>query len=221
MRERNWYCRKLCPPNLRPWRAAAWTRSPPGGPPSPRLRRGSGERRRRRGHRRFPNLRHARAAVCRLPRLAVVLGLGVVVIGAGILRRSGGPAAKEPPKVVAPDPVKQPPMRPAPPKAIESSTRGQVVREVLPDIPRQARNTIHGSVKVSVRAAVDASGRVVSARLESAGPSKYLAKLTLEATRRWEFRPPTSQGNTLPSEWMLHFKLTRGGTRVRPAEISR
>ncbi len=153
--------------------------------------------------------------------VAVVLGLGVVVIGAGILRRSGGPAAKEPPKVVAPDPVKQPPMKPAAPKAIESSTRGQVVREVLPDIPRQARNTIHGSVKVSVRAAVDASGRVVNARLESAGPSKYLAKLTLEAARRWEFRPPTSQGNKLASEWMLHFNLTRGGTTVRPAEVLR
>ncbi len=152
---------------------------------------------------------------------AVVLALGAVVIGAGILRKSGGPAAKEPPKVVAPDPVKQPPLRPAPPKAVESPTRGQVVREVLPDISRQARSTIRGSVKVSVRAAVDASGRVVSARLESAGPSKYLAKLTLEASRRWEFRPPTSQGNNLASEWMLHFTLTRGGTTVRPAEVLR
>ena len=123
--------------------------------------------------------------------------------------------------MVAPDPVKQPPMKPAPPKAVESSTRGQVVREVLPDIPRQARNTIHGSVKVSVRAAVDASGRVVNAKLESAGPSKYLARLTLEAARRWEFRPPTSQGNKLASEWMLHFNLTRGGTTVHPAEVSR
>jgi TonB family protein len=147
---------------------------------------------------------------------ALVLGLGVVVIGAGILRRSSAPAAKEPSKVVAEAPAKQP----VPPVA-ESPTPGHVVHEVLPEVPRQARNTIRGTVKIRVRAAVDAAGHVASARLDFAGPSKYLAKLTLEAARRWEFRPPTAQGNNLPSEWMLHFELTRSGTSVRPAEVSR
>ncbi len=152
---------------------------------------------------------------------AVVLGLGVVVIGAGILRRSAAPAAKDAPTVVAADPVKQPPMKPAAPKTIESPMPGQVTHEVLPEIPRQARNTIRGTVKIRVRTAVDAAGRVVSARLDYPGPSKYLAKLTLEAARHWEFRPPTAQGNSVASEWMLHFELTRGGSKVRPAEVSR
>jgi len=106
------------------------------------------------------------------------------------------------------------------PKGKGSASSGQVVHRVLPDVPRQARDTIRGTVRVSVRASVDPSGSVVGARLDSPGPSRYLAGLTLEAARRWRFQPPTSHGRGVPSEWILRFELTRKETNVRPVQVS-
>jgi serine/threonine-protein kinase Stk1 len=106
------------------------------------------------------------------------------------------------------------------PNVTGSATMGQVIHQVLPEVPRQARDTISGMVKVSVRAGVDASGNVVSATLDSAGPSRYFAALTLAAARRWKFRPPQLQGRDVPSEWILRFQLTKAATNVRPVQVS-
>jgi TonB family protein len=66
---------------------------------------------------------------------------------------------------------------------------GKVVHQVLPDVPRKARDTIRGKVRVGVRVRVDPSGNVVGAKLDSPGPSRYFAQLALRAARRWKFRP--------------------------------
>ncbi|HUI53865.1 MAG TPA: TonB family protein [Bryobacteraceae bacterium] len=179
--------------------------------------------------------------------IAVVAGLALVVVLAGprLLRRTPPTTSEQPtaPAVAAQthaEPangqvvektsgetrgaagaVSPPTSRSGAAPAVKSkASAGRVVHEVLPDVPRQARDTIHGTVKVAVRARVDLSGHVVSAHLDSPGPSKYLAARTLEAARKWEFRPPKFQGGDISSEWILRFELTRTSTIVHPTQVS-
>lgn len=97
---------------------------------------------------------------------------------------------------------------------------GEVVNQVLPDVPAKARSTIHGTVRINVRAHADASGRVVGAELEPPVPSPYIAKFTLEAVRQWQFSPVKVQGQDVPSQWLLRFEFTRSTTTVRPERVS-
>lgn len=176
--------------------------------------------------------------------VAASLALAAIVAGPGLVHRPAPPAAAGQSKVQA-EAVRKPagpepgqPMasagrgergpRPAPiettpapaPTVKGSSGPGQVAGQVLPDVPREARNTIRGTVKISVRADVDASGRVVSAKLDSAGPSKYFARLTLDAARQWKFQPPKLNGGDVGSQWVLRFELTRAATKVRPVQVA-
>jgi TonB family protein len=86
-----------------------------------------------------------------------------------------------------------------------------VVQQVLPDVPQTASDTIHGTIAVSVRVKVDASGNVVGADLGSPGPSKYFARLSLEAAPRWKFAP---SGNDAGRDFVLHFEFRSTGTRA-------
>src|SRR5579864_5860073 len=81
-------------------------------------------------------------------------------------------------------------------------SRGAVNKKVLPEVPRSARMTIHGKIKVGVRVDVDSSGKVALARLVSPGPSRYFANLALKAAREWEFNPPLVNGQAAPSTWL-------------------
>src|SRR5712692_6451067 len=86
---------------------------------------------------------------------------------------------------------------------------GEVVHQVLPDVPTKARNTIHGTVRITVRVHVDPSGSVVGAKLAAPGPSRYFAELALQAARRWKFRVPNVDGRDVSSEWILRFAFSR------------
>jgi TonB family protein len=97
---------------------------------------------------------------------------------------------------------------------IPSVSGGEVVHRAIPDVPQSARNTITGKVKVVVRVDVDASGKVTSARLTSAGPSEYFARLAVTAAQRWEFAPAQANGQPAASAWTLHFRFGRRGTEV-------
>lgn len=120
------------------------------------------------------------------------------------------PAPK--PEAVAAATVKTPARvrEPRPPKVVEAPEG--VVREVLPIIPSDARRTIHGKVPVTVRVAVDQSGEVTNASVQS-GNSQYLGILALEAARRWHFAAADSPA---PREWSLRFEITRADTKVFP-----
>jgi TonB family protein len=113
----------------------------------------------------------------------------------------------------------------SPPKSTPNlsgdSTAGQVVRQVLPEAPQKARDTIRGKVTVSVRVSVDEAGKVVSAQLDSPGPSRYFAELSLQAARRWQFRPPRVRGQSISSEWTVRFEFSSTEIAVRPVQISR
>ena len=90
----------------------------------------------------------------------------------------------------------------------------EVVHQVLPDVPRKARGTIRGKVRVGVTVRVDPAGSVVGAKLDSPGPSKYFAELALKAARRWKFGPAKVDDRNVSSEWILRFEFVKTGTEV-------
>jgi TonB family protein len=84
-----------------------------------------------------------------------------------------------------------------------------VVHEEIPTIPRSARKTIHGHIKVAVLVIVDHSGNVIDALLQNPGPSWYFARSAREAARKWRFAPADKQDSR---QWLLRFEFARGGT---------
>ncbi len=127
---------------------------------------------------------------------------------------SGEPAAPPAVEVPAP-PVRQ---SPAPSKKTASAP-GEVLLRVVPDVPRSAKNTISGTIKVEMRVDVDASGKVKAVRLTSAGPSKYFAGLAEKAARQWQFSPPDAGGPAAQSTWLLKFRFKRSGTQVDASRV--
>jgi TonB family protein len=95
---------------------------------------------------------------------------------------------------------------------------GRVLQRVMPDVPKKASDTIWGTVRVGVKVRVDASGNVTQAELESAGPSRYFARLSLEAARKWHFAPPMRDGRGMASVWILHFGYRNNGLGVEPSQ---
>jgi TonB family protein len=101
-----------------------------------------------------------------------------------------------------------------------SSVPGAVSHQVLPNVSQNARNTVQGRVRVRVRVRVDESGNVSEASFDSPGPSKYFARLAIEAARDWKFTPPVVDGAPVSSEWLLRFGFGRTDTQVAPTQIS-
>jgi TonB family protein len=97
---------------------------------------------------------------------------------------------------------------------------GAVTQQVLPDISRGARNTIHGKIRVIVRVSVEPTGNVAGTAFQVRGPSNYFARKTMEAARQWKFTPPEVDGKPLASAWSLRFAIARGGTEVYPTQIA-
>jgi TonB family protein len=105
-----------------------------------------------------------------------------------------------------------PPKPVHPRRQSSAAASASAVHEEIPNVPRSARDTIHGHVKVGVRVSVDRSGRVVRESLDSPGPSRYFNRLASEAARKWKFAPADDQ---VSREWLLRFEFGRDGTTVR------
>jgi TonB family protein len=97
---------------------------------------------------------------------------------------------------------------------------GIALHQVLPEVPRSARDTITGKIRVTVRVEVDPSGKVSRARITSEGPSRYFARLALKAAQGWEFSPPQLSGQPVASAWLLHYRFGRTRTEVSPERIT-
>ena len=110
-------------------------------------------------------------------------------------------------KPAPPRPVSRRSAQPAQPLADASPS--PVVHEQIPSVPRSARATIHGHIKVAVLVIVDPSGNVIDALLQNPGPSWYFARLAREAARKWTFAPADKQDSR---QWLLRFEFSRGGT---------
>jgi TonB family protein len=100
------------------------------------------------------------------------------------------------------------------------SPHGSVVQQVLPAVSPSARHTIEGRIRVRVRLDVDASGTVVGAKFESAGPSKYFSNKTIEAARNWKFAPPQVNSQPAASVWVLKFAIGRTSTAVQSTQTN-
>lgn len=99
-----------------------------------------------------------------------------------------------------------------------SPGHGAVMHQEPPEILQSAKNSIRGTVRVSVKVNVDRSGNVEDARLESRGPSRYFARVALQAAQGWKFRPPTIGGQGVLSTWTLRYEFTRNGASVLPTQ---
>lgn len=106
----------------------------------------------------------------------------------------------------------------APPTASSHSiAKNEVVHQVLPDVPETARDTIQGTIRVSVKVQVDPSGNVTGSELDSAGPSKYFARLALQAAQGWKFVP---EAQAASREFILRFEFTNNETKSSAARVS-
>jgi TonB family protein len=91
---------------------------------------------------------------------------------------------------------------------------GKVLEQVEPVVSKSARNTISGTIKIRVRAEVDAAGNVERATFITEGPSKYFARQAMEAAQKWRFAPAQVNGQSAPSAWILHFGFKRSGVEI-------
>jgi TonB family protein len=98
--------------------------------------------------------------------------------------------------------------------------KGAVAERVLPGMLPSARESIRGQVKVRIRVTVDPRGDVSNATFDSPGPSKYFAKMALQAAQHWRFKPAQVDGQAASSVWILQFHFTRTATEVAPVEVS-
>jgi serine/threonine protein kinase len=112
------------------------------------------------------------------------------------------------------------PAAPAQPPAASSAdvVPGAVTRRALPRVPASASISIWGTVRVSVIVDVDPRGHVVEAKLDSAGPSQYFARLSMAAAQDWKFAPPRVDGSIVPSEWLLNFGYSKLDTSATASE---
>jgi TonB family protein len=168
--------------------------------------------------------------------VALALVIAVIIVGQKLLAPRGVLPAAQPatlseqsaPAAVAPvvppsvAPNAQSVSNPKPSSVSPASeSHGDALRQVIPDVPRSASNTITGRIKVRVRVEVDASGKVTSATLTTPGPSKYFANLALKASQKWEFSPPQSNGQADPSTWTLLFEFSKTSTKAFPSREHR
>jgi len=112
----------------------------------------------------------------------------------------------------SPHPVVMPPA--------SAPARGQVAHKAMPNVSQKALETIRGKVRVSVKVNVDASGKVTNEAFEAPGPSKYFADAAIHAAKNWTFAPPSSNGEKVPSEWLLRFEFAPAGTEAFSAELN-
>jgi TonB family protein len=108
----------------------------------------------------------------------------------------------------------------APKSSAVTSTHGEVLDQVLPDVSEKARGTIQGKVRVTIRVHVEPGGNVSQAELDSPGPSKYFADLALQAARRWAFTAPEANGHSVPSDWLVRFEFSQSGTQAFPRQTA-
>jgi TonB family protein len=135
-------------------------------------------------------------------------------------------AAEQPlPEQAKPEPEQRPTAAPvvaAPAPHVPSATgaKGAVAERVMPDILPEASRSIQGKVNVHIHLNVSPSGEVTDAGFESAGPSKYFARIAMQAARQWKFVPPAADGQPVASEWSLRFVFTQGNTDVTPTQTN-
>jgi TonB family protein len=157
----------------------------------------------------------------RLPLVPLIIGfvlLAAIIAGLSMRSHKTQTAPLQTETIKQAPPAEPESTAPAPPPAARGTAKGEVLNRVMPDVSRQASNTIHGTVTVVVRETVDPSGAVTDAQLASHGPSAYFARIAMESARNWKFKAPVQNGQAVASTWLLHYNFRRGGVEVTPVE---
>jgi TonB family protein len=157
----------------------------------------------------------------RLPLVPLIIGfvlLAAIIAGLSMRSHKTETAPLQTETIKQAPPAEPESTAPAPPPATTGTAKGEVLNRVMPDVSRQASNTIHGTVTVVVRETVDPSGAVTGAQFASHGPSAYFARIAMESARNWKFKAPVQNGQAVASTWLLHYKFRRGGVDVTPVE---
>jgi TonB family protein len=131
---------------------------------------------------------------------------------------SGTSSSESTPGVRASSSSQQPAASTAGPESAEPEGDASVsaLNEVLPEVPRRARQTIRGTVRVSVRVIVDPEGTVFAALADNSGPSRYFERLAIDAAKKWIFEPAQTDGQRL---MLVRFSFTRDGTTARAVPV--
>jgi TonB family protein len=87
---------------------------------------------------------------------------------------------------------------------------------VIPEIPRGARLTIRGVVRVSVRVIVEQDGTVFAALAEDPGPSRYFERLAVDAAKQWTFPPADTEAQRIV---LVRFAFSRDGATARAVPL--
>jgi serine/threonine protein kinase len=105
----------------------------------------------------------------------------------------------------------------APPDEAETETSSlSTTHEVIPSVPRGARLTIRGTVRVSVRVIVEQDGTVFAALTEESGPSRYFERLAIDAAKQWTFPRSDTAAQRLV---LVRFAFSRDGTTARAVPL--
>lgn len=191
--------------------------------------------------------RHRRIAPVGVMILAALVV--IVVVGVMIRRTDTGAPAQATPApstttaaTAAPEPPAQPEQtKPEPPKpkkvAKQVEPEAETVKPVseappvappvadvpgqpMPEVTSQARSTIRGRVRLSVRLEVDPSGAVTDAKIEPPGGGRYFSDLALKTVRQWKFEPVKVNGSDTAQRWRVRFEFQRSGTKVQRQRLS-
>ena len=164
----------------------------------------------------------------RWPALAIAVGIVLLVlVGLGFVHSRGkntsGSAAEtaETPPADAARVTSAPERTTAEPPAPPKPTSAAVARQVMPDVPRSAQNTISGTIKVTVHVDVDSSGKVTSATFRTRGSSRYFAESAMKAAKSWQFSPPLVDGQPTASAWLLQFRFRRSSIQASSQQVKR
>jgi TonB family protein len=144
-----------------------------------------------------------------------LLVLAVIMLSVFNHDTRSSPLAHEPAKTAAqaPSSTLMPATELAPTKHVDAKSPEEphaeaTIKEVLPTVSRGSLQTIHGTIKVTIRTLVNQDGTVRAATSHIPGPSRYFERVALQAAKKWTFAP-TSEPS--PRTVFVRFNFTRGG----------
>ena len=164
----------------------------------------------------------------RMPIIALGGAVVAIIVIFALMHSRGNNALPSNPDTAAPavvdnkpsaapaGPSREPDTTPASPARNVPAANRQVTRRVMPDIAKSARNTIHGTIKVTVHVDVSPAGKVVAAKFKTAGPSNYFAQKAMKAAEQWQFAPQSDS-----TAWLVSFYFRRSGTDASSQPASR
>lgn len=111
------------------------------------------------------------------------------------------------------------PRSPAMPSVQGIGGKAAVVQRVLPHVEPGASESMRRPVDVELRVLVDENGSVSNVEYMTGGQGNYFARIARKAAESWKFKAPESNGQPVPSKWVLLFRFDRRNVDVTATEL--